>query len=444
MEECTMVNKRQLKLGAIIHGVGGSISGWRHPKLTGKESTSIKFYTQQAKKAEQGKFDLIFIADGLYISKDSIPHFLNRFEPITILSALATVTNNIGLVGTISTSYSEPFNVARQLASLDQISLGRAGWNVVTSPLEKSALNFNKEVTEHPDHPTRYKIADEYLQVTKGLWRSWEDDAFIIDKENDRFFDESKLHPLNHKGTYFKVAGPLNVGRSLQGEPVIFQAGSSNDGKELAAKHAEAVFTHSESFEQAKSFYRDLKSRLAKYGRKEDDLLILPGISPIIGDSEEEAEEKYKEQANLISIERALQYLGRYFEHHDFSKYDLDAPFPNLGDLGANSFKSTTDLIKKDAYDNKLTLRQVALKAATPRTQFIGTPEQIANLIEQWFVEKAADGFIFASGYPGALDEFVEKVVPILQNKGIYRKEYEGTTLRENLGLTLRIKEIVQ
>lgn len=439
-----MTTKRQLKLGAIIHGVGGSISGWRHEKLTGKESTSIEFYKQQAQKAEQGKFDLVFIADGLYISKDSIPHFLNRFEPITILSALAIATKNIGLVGTISTSYSEPFTVSRQLASIDLISKGRAGWNVVTSPLEKSALNFNKAVSEHPDHPTRYRIADEYLQVVKGLWRSWEDDAFVLDKENDQFFDEEKLHPLNHDGKFFKVAGPLNVGRSPQGEPVIFQAGSSHDGKELAAKHGEAVFTHGESLEQAKAFYRDVKERLAKYGRQEEELLIFPGFSPIIGDSEAEAEAKYEEQANLISIERALQYLGRYFEHHDFSQYDVDAQFPDLGDLGANSFKSTTDWIKNDARENNLTLRQVALKAATPRSQFIGTPEKIANLIEKWFVEKAADGFILGSAYPYALDEFVEKVVPLLQAKGIYREEYEGTTLRESLGLALRVKEEVK
>lgn len=439
-----MAKKRLLKFGAMINGVGGSISGWRHPKLTGRESTSIEYYTQQAQKAEEGKFDLVFIADGLYITKESIPHFLNRFEPVTILSAIAAVTKNIGLVGTISTSYSEPFNVARQLASLDLISKGRAGWNVVTSPLEKSALNFNKEVSEHPDHPTRYKIADEYLQVAKGLWRSWEDDAFIIDKENDRFFDESKLHPLNHKGEYFKVAGPLNVGRSPQGEPIIFQAGSSEAGKELAAKHADAVFTHGESLEQTKAFYADLKGRLGKYNRKEEDLLILPGISPIIGDTEEEAEAKYEEQVNLISIERALQYLGRFFEHHDFSQYDLDAPFPDIGELGENSFKSTTDLIKKDARENNLTLRQVALKVATPRTQFIGTPEKIANLIEEWFEAKAADGFIFAPAYPYALDEFVEKVVPLLQKKGIYREDYEGSTLRDNLGLSLSIKEAVR
>lgn len=436
-----MTKRSELKLGAIIHGVGGSISGWRHPNLKGNESTSLSFYKQQALKAEEGKFDLVFIADGLHISKDSIPHFLNRFEPITILSALAAVTSHIGLVGTVSTSYSEPYTISRQFASLDQISDGRAGWNVVTSPLEKSALNFNKEVNEHPSHANRYVIADEYLEVAKGLWKSWEEDSFIIDKENDRFFDESKLHTLNHKGEYFSVAGPLNIARSKQGEPVIFQAGSSEAGKELAAKHAEAVFTHSDSLENAQLFYQDLKGRLANYNRSEENLLILPGIAPIIGDTEEEAEAKYTEQANLISIERALQYLGRYFEHHDFSQYQLDEPFPNVGDLGANSFKSTTDAIKADAKRNHLTLREVALKAATPRTQFIGTPEKIADLIEQWFVQKAADGFIFASSYPYALDDFVGKVVPILQRKGIYRKEYEADTLRGNLGIELNVKE---
>ena len=436
-----MARREQLKLGVLINGVGGSISGWRHPLLSGKESTSLPYYIQQAKKAEEGKLDFVFIADGLHISKDSIPHFLNRFEPITILSALATVTERIGLVATVSTSYSEPFTVARQLASLDQISDGRAGWNVVTSPLEKSALNYSKEVDEHPNHTTRYEIADEYLQVTQRLWKSWDDDAFIIDKENDRFFDESKWKPLNHKGTYFQVAGPLNIARSKQGEPVIFQAGASHTGKEFAAKHAEAVFALSSSIEEAQHFYADVKQRAEKYGRSKEEILIFQGITPIIGDTAELAEQKYEEQANLISIERALQYLGRYFEHHDFSQYPLDEPFPDIGTLGENSFKSTTDQIKEDAKRFNLTLREVAKTQATPRTSFIGTPQKIANEIERWFEENAADGFIFTAGYPYALDEFVEKVVPILQQKGIYRNDYQEDTLRGHLGISLK-KEV--
>lgn len=433
-----MGNQRTLKLGAIIHGVGGNISGWRHPKVQTNQSVSLDFYKQQAQKAEEGKLDLVFIADGLYINEQSIPHFLNRFEPLTILSALASVTSHIGLVGTVSTSYSEPFTIARQFGSLDQISQGRAGWNVVTTPLEKTALNFNKTVEDHPDHATRYQIAEEYLNVAKGLWDSWEDDAFVGDKENDVFFDPDKLHHLNHKGDYFSVAGPLNVGRSKQGQPVIFQAGSSTPGKRLAAKEADAVFTGHKSLQEAQAFYQDVKKQAAEFGRNPDELVILPGISPIIGSTQEEAERKYEELANLVSIERALAYLGRFFDHHDFSQYPLDEAFPELGDLGANSFRSTTDRIKEDAKEHSLTLREVALRTATPRPEFIGTPEKIADQLQAWFEQQGSDGFMIGTSYPGSLDDFVDQVVPILQARGLFREDYESHTLRGNLGLPFK------
>lgn len=430
-----MSKQRQLKLGALIHGVGGHIAGWRHPNIPADASVSLGFYTEQAQKAEQGKFDLVFIADGLHINEKSIPHFLNRFEPITILSALAAVTSRIGLVGTLSTSYSEPFNVARQFASLDQISHGRAGWNVVTSPLEKTALNFGKTIAEHPDHAKRYRIAAEYLEVAKGLWDSWEDDAFVRDKASGVYFDPEKLHVLNHKGEFFAVAGPLNVGRSKQGRPVIFQAGSSEAGKNLAAKQADAIFTGHPTLEAAKQFYHDVKNRARDFGRHPDELVILPGIAPIIGETQEDAERKYQEIANLVSIDKALDYLGRYFEHHDFSQYPLDEPFPEIGNLGKNSFQSHTDRIKKEAKEQNLTLREVALRETTPRSPFIGTPEKVADLIQKWFEEQGADGFIIHSSVPGGLNDFVDSVVPILQNRGLFRKEYEADTLRGNLGL---------
>ncbi|MGG0665941.1 LLM class flavin-dependent oxidoreductase [Viridibacillus arvi] len=433
-----MAEKRQIKFGAIIHGVGGNISGWRHPKVLTNSSVNLGFYTQQAQKAEKGKFDLVFIADGLFINEKSIPHFLNRFEPITILSALATVTSRIGLVGTVSTSYSEPFTIARQFASLDHISNGRAGWNVVTTPLENTALNYNKTVDEHPDHAKRYQIAEEYLEVATGLWDSWDDDAFVGDKENDQFFDPSKLHQLNHQGEFFSVQGPLNIGRTKQGQPVIFQAGSSEAGKLLAAKDADAIFTMAKTLQEAQGFYQDVKDQVKTFGRNPDEVVILPGISPIIGDTEEEAEGKYEELANLVSIERALAYLGRYFDHHDFSQYPLDEAFPDLGDIGANSFRSHTDRIKKEAIEQNLTLRQIALREATPRTQFIGTPDKIADLVQLWFEERGADGFIIAATLPEALDDFVDKVVPILQQRGIYREDYEADTLRGNLGLPFK------
>ncbi|NOU86162.1 NtaA/DmoA family FMN-dependent monooxygenase [Paenibacillus sp. LMG 31460] len=430
-----MAKQRKLKLGVNISGVGNSMSVWRHPDVSTDASVSLDYYRQQALKAESGKFDLVFIADGLYINEKSNPHFLNRFEPLTILSALAAVTSQIGLVATLSTSYSEPFTVARQFSSLDHISGGRAGWNVVTSPLEGSAKNFGKG--EHPAHELRYRIAEEYVQVVKGLWDSWEDDAFVRDKESGVFFDPGKLHTLNHKGEFFSVQGPLNIGRSRQGHPVVFQAGASESGRDLAARTAEAIYTGHELIEEAKLFYQDIKQRAAAYGRNPEEVLIFPGINPIIGRTQEEAELKYQEVANLVTIQSALDYLGRYFEHHDFSQYPLDEPFPDLGDFGANSFRGTTDRIKREAKELNLTLRQAAIRAATPRGNFIGTPEAVADLVEQWFKEEAADGFVIRTTVPRALDDFVDLVVPILQERGIYRTEYEADTLRGNLGIPI-------
>ncbi|RJE90360.1 LLM class flavin-dependent oxidoreductase [Paenibacillus sp. 1011MAR3C5] len=432
-----MGNRKLLKLGALIHGVGGNITAWRHPDVPVDASVSFPFYKQQALTAEAGKFDLLFIADGLYINEQSIPHFLNRFEPITILSALAAATTNIGLVGTLSSSYSEPFTVARQFGSIDHISGGRAGWNVVTSPLEGSARNYSKAV--HPSHDERYQIAEEYLEVVRGLWDSWEDDAFIRDKESGIFFAPEKLHRLNHKGKYFSVEGPLNIARSRQGHPVVFQAGSSESGKQLAAKSADAVFTGHDTIEEAKAFYKEVKDRTVQAGRSRDDIVILPGIGPIIGRTQEEADRKYEELASLVSIDKALDYLGRFFDHHDFRQYPLDEAFPDLGEIGANSFRSGTDKIKRYAKEHGLTLRQAALRSATPRTPFIGTPEAIADLIQQWYEEEAADGFIISPPLPGFLKDFVELVVPILQERGLFRAEYESDTLRGNLGLRVPV-----
>ncbi|MEC0369359.1 LLM class flavin-dependent oxidoreductase [Paenibacillus chibensis] len=428
-----MAKQKRLKLGALLHGVGGGTSLWRHPDTDPGASVNFELYKSWVRKAEEGKLDLIFIADGLYINEKSIPHFLNRFEPITILSALAAVSQNIGLVGTLSTSYSEPFTVARQFGSLDVISGGRAGWNVVTSPLEGSALNYGKK--EHPDHDKRYRIATEYLEVTRGLWDSWEDDAFVRNKETGVFFDRDKMHALNHEGEFFSVKGPLNIARSKQGGPVIFQAGASEVGKNYAAKEADAIFAGAENLEEALKFAQDVKARAAGFGRNPDDVLIFPGISPIIGRTAEEAERKYQEVASLVTIENALNYLGRFFEHHDFSQYPLDEPFPELGDLGKNSFQSGTDKIKRDAKEKGLTLRQVALQSATPRGNFIGTAEQVADRVQEWFEAGAADGFMITAAVPHGLEEFVDQVVPILQERGLFRTEYESDTLRGNLGL---------
>jgi FMN-dependent oxidoreductase (nitrilotriacetate monooxygenase family) len=418
------------------------MSAWRHPLAQADASINFEFVKQTALKAEEGKLDFIFVADGLYINEKSIPHFLNRFEPLTVLSTLAAVTRNLGLVGTLSTSYSEPFTTARQFASLDHLSQGRAGWNVVTSPLEGSAKNFSR--AQHPDHALRYRIADEYLKVVKGLWDSWEQDAFVRNKASGQFFDKNKLHALDHHGDFFKVAGPLNIARTPQGRPIIFQAGASDDGKKLAASHADAIFTHQDSLEEAQTFYRDVKGQLAAYGRQENSLHIFQGVSVIVGDSAEDVEQQYQTTAALVSIEDALNYLGRYFEHHDFAQYPLDAPFPDIGDLGQNSFRSTTDEIKRSARERGLTLRQVALEAASPRPRFSGTPQQVADGLQQWFEQRAADGFIIQGGTPDAFPRFVDQVVPLLQQRGLFREEYPGTTLRASLGLAEPVNQFQQ
>ncbi|SFB46550.1 FMN-dependent oxidoreductase, nitrilotriacetate monooxygenase family [Pseudomonas sp. NFIX10] len=428
-----MSTQRQLKLGAMVHGVGHGWGEWRHPQARPNASTDFGFYTQQTQLAEGAKFDFVFIADSLHIHEKSSPHYLNRFEPLTILSALAALTSNIGLVATVTVSYTEPYQVARQFASLDHISDGRAGWNVVTSWLSGTADNFGK--AEHPPHAVRYRIAQEHVAVVKGLWDSWEDDAFAYNKQTGEFFTPGKLHALEHKGEFFSVKGPLNIARSRQGQPVIFQAGTSEDGRNFAAGNADAIFVSAEGFDEARAYYQDLKKRAQGFGRDARELSILPGIRPIVGRDAAEVEDRYQQAVALVSIEDAIVALGRPFNDHDFSQYPLDAPFPELGDLGANSQKGGSDRIKQLARDEGLTLREVALRFSQPRRDFVGTPEQVADAIEHWFENGAADGFIINSLLPDGLQYFTERVVPVLQQRGLFRSEYSGNTLRDNLGL---------
>ena len=428
-----MSTQRQLKLGAMVHGVGHGWGEWRHPQARPNASTDFGFYKQQTQLAEGAKFDFVFIADSLHIHEKSSPHYLNRFEPLTILSALAALTSNIGLVATVTVSYTEPYQVARQFASLDHISDGRAGWNVVTSWLSGTADNFGK--AEHPPHAVRYRIAQEHVAVVKGLWDSWEDVAFAYNKQTGEFFTPGKLHALEHKGEFFSVKGPLNIARSRQGQPVIFQAGTSEDGRNFAAGNADAIFVSAEGFDEARAYYQDLKKRAQGFGRDARELSILPGIRPIVGRDAAEVEDRYQQAVALVSIEDAIVALGRPFNDHDFSQYPLDAPFPELGDLGANSQKGGSDRIKQLARDEGLTLREVALRFSQPRRDFVGTPEQVADAIEHWFENGAADGFIINSLLPDGLQYFTERVVPVLQQRGLFRSEYSGNTLRDNLGL---------
>lgn len=430
-----MASKR-FPLGLMLHGAGGNMNAWRHPSGPADASVNLPFYIQQTQRAEAAGFAFVFVADGLYINEKSIPHFLNRFEPLTILSALATTTSRIGLAGTVSTSYSDPFTIARQFGSLDLISGGRAGWNVVTTPLEGSGRNYSRA---HPDHAQRYRIADEYLEVTQGLWDSWDEDAFPRDRETGQFFDRDKLRRLDHKGQFFQVEGPLNIQRSPQGQTVIFQAGSSDDGIKLAGKYADAVFTHSPSLEETRAFREQVRASAVAHGRASDDVKVLPGIHPIIGATRQEAEEKYRVIRDLVSLEDSLDYLGRFFDHHDFSQYDPDAPFPELGDIGANSFRSTTDRIKREAREQGQTLREAAAAASTPRPNFLGSGEEVAEELIRWVDAGAADGFIV--GFPVSaegLDDFERHVIPVLEARGVYSRTLAEPTLRGNLGLPFK------
>lgn len=429
-----MTHPRKLRLGTFLGGTGSNMASWRHPHAVADATINLDYFTTLTRRAEAAKFDFAFFGDGLYISEKSHPNFLNRFEPLTLLAALAMVTTHIGLAATLSTTYSDPYTVARQFASIDHLSNGRAGWNIVTSPLEGSALNYSKPA--HPEHDLRYRMADEFLEVTKGLWDSWEDDAFIRNKATGVFFDAAKMHRLNHQGEFFSVQGPLNIARSKQGRPVLIQAGSSEAGKTFAARHADAIFTSQSSLADAVQFSRDVKQRAAKYGRSPDEMVILPGCSPIVGQTAAEANQKYQEIAGLVDIVDALHYLGRYFNDLDFMQFDLDAPFPDLGDFGRNGWESTTDKLKHLARTEQLTLRQLALRTTTPKSTFTGTPTQIADTMQAWFEAGAADGFMISGAVlPDGLLDFIDHVLPILQERGLFRTEYEADTLRGNLGL---------
>jgi FMN-dependent oxidoreductase (nitrilotriacetate monooxygenase family) len=424
---------KQLRLGAILAGVGTTQNGWRDPALPANASVDIDWYRETARQAEAAKFDFVFIVDSPYITPDTAPHFLNRLEPLTLLSAVAGATTHIGLIATLTASYTEPFNVARQFASLDLISNGRAGWNVVTTGLEGAARNYGRD--EHFDHSLRYRRAHEHLAVVRGLWDSYEDDAFPRDKELGIFLDKTRLHALNHQGEFFRVAGPLNISRSRQGQPVIFQAGSSEDGREFAATEAEGIYSNEENFEDAREFYADIKRRVRAHGRNPDHLLIFPGLTPVIAETDEEARRIDEDTLGKLDLKKALVQLGRPFNYHDFSKYPLDEPFPNLGDLGSNGYRGHAERIKRVASEQKLTLREAAWRFAARRSPFVGSPLSIANELERWFRGGAVDGFNLRVSNPGDFELFLSRVVPLLRERGLIRSEYEHDTLRGHLGL---------
>lgn len=433
-----MVKKqRQMNLNVFIMNAGHHEAAWRRLDTEAERITDIRYFQRLAEIAEQAKFDSLFLADILAVGKN-VQHGVSSFglEPFTLLSALAAVTERIGLIGTVSTTYNEPFHVARKFASLDHISQGRAGWNIVTSGNDIEANNFGQEA--HLEHSKRYERAREFLEVTSGLWDSFEDDAIVIDRSTGQFTDGTKVHELNHSGPFFRVKGPLNVPRSPQGYPVLVQAGSSEDGKEFAAEYAEAIFTAQQTLEEAQKFYSDVKSRLVKYGRHSDELKILPGISAILGETESEAKEKEQELNELTIPAYGLNQLSNMLKV-DLSGISLDGPLPELPSVEAiNGNKSRFQLVVDLAKRENLTIRQLIHRLAGGRGHrtFAGTAVQIADQLEEWFTNGASDGFNVMPPYlPGGLEDFARLVVPELQRRGLFRTEYTGRTLREHYGL---------
>jgi FMN-dependent oxidoreductase (nitrilotriacetate monooxygenase family) len=430
---------RQLKLGAVTMGAGGPGHHyqWLDPEIPGDASVNIGWYIEQARLAEAAKFDLIFIVDSQFITADSPPHYLNRLEPMTLLSALAVSTRHLGLVATMTTSYNDPFNLARRLASLELISGGRAGWNVVTSGDAGAAGNFSRD--EHYDYDTRYARGLEFVRVAQGLWDSYEADAFPRDRQTRQFLDPARQHALGHKGEYFQVVGPLNVSRSPQGQPVIFQAGDSEQGRDLGATIGEGIFTHAPSVEAGQAFYRDIKARALAKGRDPDHVVVMPGITVFVGDTDEQAREiEHELQLADQDFERSLAELGRPFAWHDFRQYDLDAPFPDVLHVAERGFRTQAEKIIKLAHDNDFTLRQTVQFISAPKpTPFVGSPSTVAGILERWFTERALDGANIHIGHPAQFRRFLDEVLPILRERGVVRSEYEADTLRGNLGLPI-------
>ena len=429
--------KRQLRLGAFMRPVSIHTGAWRYPGAWPDANFNFDHIKYLIRKLEAGKFDAFFMADHLAVLNMPMAalkrsHTVTSFEPFTLLSALAGLTEHIGLIATGSTTFDEPYHVARRFASLDHISEGRAGWNIVTTSNPDAALNFGLE--EHMEHGERYRRAREFYDVVTGLWDSWADDAFVRDVETGIFFDPAKLHVLGHKGEFLSVRGPLNIARPVQGWPVIVQAGASESGRQLAAETAEVVFAAGGRLADGRAFYADVKGRMDKLGRNRDHLKILPGAFVVVGETVEEAQEKRAKLDSLVHYESSLAALSIALGH-DASKFDPDGPLPEIPE--SNASKSSRDRVVAVAKREDLTVRQLAQRlGGYAGLAFVGTPKTIADAMEEWLVTEACDGFNIMFPYvPEGLDDFVDKVVPELQRREIFRREYEGKTLRENLGL---------
>jgi len=427
---------KQFHLNAFLMGVGHHEAAWRHPRTDADDVRSVEHFAELGRIAERGKLDSVFFADGLAVGPRIKHNALSTFEPVTLLTAIAGATEHIGLIATSSTTYSDPFTTARKFASLDHISGGRAGWNIVTSAGEDEAANFGLDAI--PDHLGRYQRAEEFVEAAVALWDSWEDDAVVLDPDTGIFADPDKVHAIDHDGEHFRIRGPLNSPRSPQGRPLLVQAGSSESGKEFAARHAEAVFTAQRTLAQGQEFYRDLKARVTAHGRNPDELKVLPGIVPFIAPTEAEARALEREFTDLISPDYALRQLSAILRV-DLTEHSLDAPLPPLPPVHEiQGNKSRYELVKELAESDSLTVRELIglLGGGRGHRTFAGTPEQIADELQLWFEQGAADGFnIMPPFLPGGLTDFVDQVVPILQHRGLFRTDYTASTLRGHYGL---------
>jgi len=434
-----MTKKNQMVIGALIHANGSHAASWLMDEAVPHASTSIDYHRAMAQLSERGKFDFFFIADTPAARTENLkawsrsPLFMNVLDPITLLAGIAGATTHIGLGATASTSFFEPYNLARQFASLDHISHGRAAWNVVTSANDYAARNFGLD--RLPPHGDRYAKAREFFQVVDALWDTWEDDAWVYDKQTSFSFIPEKQHALDHQGQYFAVRGALNLARPPQGKPVIIQAGASDTGMDFAAEVAEVVFGSSATLPKAKEYYRDLKGRMGKFGRHPDDLKIASGISVVVGESEQEAREKVESWQQLVHPDVGVMRIGMDLET-DLSDLPLDQPvpehrIPKSSNLHKAYFDEIAGLIREG-----LTLAEIARRYNRSKATFCGTPKQIADHMESWIEAGACDGFMISFvALPSTLQDFVDKVVPELQRRGVFREDYSGRMLRDHLGL---------
>ncbi|WP_395346624.1 LLM class flavin-dependent oxidoreductase [Variovorax sp. UC122_21] len=422
---------RQMHLGLFLLGTGSHSAGWRYPGAV-KSFLDLPAMQRIAQTAERACFDMIFLGDNLNADFATHPSYTLRHEPLTLLSALAMGTRHVGLGATMSTTYSDPYTVARVFASLDHLSGGRAAWNAVTTSHAGAAANFG---TVHPDHARRYEMAGEFVDVVKGLWDCWDDDAVVADVDGGTYIDTSKVHALDHEGAFFKVKGPLNTSRSPQGRPVVLQAGGSEPGTDLAARTADVVFSVAQDMEEARKAYAALKAKLPRYGRQASDVTVLPGVMPVVGRTDREAREKLNRLQGFIGTGNALGVLSERFGV-DFSSYDLDAPVPELPP--SDAYQAFTKVLLSKARRDGMSLRDLYSLTAAARGHWVlcGSAENVADTLQQWFESGAADGFnVMPPYFHEGFDDFVELVVPILQRRGLFRSSYAGPLLRDQLGL---------